>query len=300
MFYCPDEHTEPHVSTETPPPPATANTQPLVDAKQEMETQITQPPELSTHSVAAVTEALSPSIKDEQSSSPLPPSAASTTPPAEVVNEDDPKVEDTVDAPVGPSASLSAQESPAKMEEHQSAPVETAAEKEEKEIEDVMKLEKKEQVDSAELEPAAEVAATVNPVNIVKEESAIKVATEVSQPSISEPEPAAPQTQSTALISASEPEPKPTETAEPPLSNGLPLDTEELSEDLAFSDTTPLDKPDTSHSQESTPVVKTAMPAEEEEEELKVEENKEKSENAPPTMVNCPTEESTTMQGRVD
>lgn len=300
MFYCPDENTEPHVSAETPPPPATVNTEPLVDAKKEMETQITQPPELSAHSVAAATEALSPLLKDEQSSSSLPPTAASTTPPAEAVNEDDTKVGDTVDAPVGPSASLSAQEEPAKMEEPQSAPAEKAPEKEEKKIEDVLKLEKEEQVASAELEPVVEVAATANLVNVVKEETATKMATEVAQPSPSEPEPAAPQTQSTALNSPSEPEPTPTETAEPPLSNGLPQDTEELSEDMAFPDTTPLDKPDASHSQESTPVVKTAMPAQEEVEEVKEEENKEKSENVPPTAVSCPTEESTTMQGIVD
>lgn len=259
-----------------------------------METQITLPPELAAHSTAATaaTEVQSPLIKDEQSSSSPPPAAASTTPPAEAVNKVDTKVSDTVDAPVGPSASLAPQEAPVKMEEPQSAPTEKGPEKEEQKTEEVKKLEKEEQVASTKLEPAVEVAATVE-----KEETATKMATEASQPSPSEPEPAAPQTQSAALISASEPEPTPAETAEPPLSNGLPPDTEELSEDMAFSDTTPLDKPDASLSQESTPVVKTAMPAQEE---VKEEENKEKSEDGPPTTVSCPTEESTTMQGKVE
>ncbi len=331
-------------SAETPPPPATANTEPVVEAKQEMDNQITPPAELAAQSVAptAATEVPSPLIKDQQSSSSPPPAEASAPTPAET----DTKVSDTVDAPVGPSASLAAQETPVKTEEPQAAPApaEKAPEKEEKKIEEVKKLEKEEQVVSAKLEPAVEVAATVTPVNAAKEETATKTATEVSEPPPSAQEPAAPQTPSaapstapsaapsavpssapsaalssapsaalsSAPSSAPEPEPTPAETAEPLLSNGLPQDTEELSEDTAFSDTTPVDKPDASQSQESTPVAKTVTPAQEEEEEeeeevmeevveeKKEEEVKEKSEDTPPASVSCPTEESTTMQGRVE
>lgn len=309
MFYFPEENLEPPASAETPPPPATANADPVVEAKQEMDNQITTP-ESAAQSVTstAATEVPAPLIKDQQSSSPLPPAAASSTPPAEAVDKVDTKVADTVDAPVVPSASLATQEEPVKMEEPQAAPApaEKAPEKEEKKEEEVKKLEKEEQVDKAKLEPAVEVTATVppvNPVNIAKEEMAAKTVTEVSQPPPSAQEPTAPQTQSPAPSSASEPEPTPAETAEPLLSNGLPQDTEELSEVMAFSDTTPLDKPDASLSQESTPVAKTVTPAQEEAEETeeeKKEEEKEKSEDAPPTPVSCPTEESTTMQGRVD
>ncbi|KAI3374949.1 hypothetical protein L3Q82_021474, partial [Scortum barcoo] len=302
-----DENMETPTSAETPPPPVTANTEPVVEAKQEMDNQITPPAELATQSVAptAATEVPSPLIKDQQSSSSPPPAEAPTTTPAEA----DTKVGDMVDAPVGPSASLAAQEAPVKKEEPQAAPapVEKAPENEEKKVEEVKKLEKEEQVASARLEPVVE----ATPAG--EGETATNTVTKDSQPPPSTQEPAAPQTQSAAPSSAPEPEPEPeptpAERAEPLLSNGLPQDTEELSEDMAFSDTTPLDKPDASQSQESTPAAKTVTPAQEEEEEeqeeevvvveeeKKVEELKrEKSEDAPPTSVSCPTEESTTMQ----
>lgn len=292
----PDENVEPQVSAETPPPPATANTEPLVEAKQEVGDQMTLLPESAVHSVvaAAATEAQSPLLKDVQSSSPSLPSAASSTPPPETVSKVDTKVGDTVDAPVGPLAPLSPQEVTVKMEEPQSAPAVRAPEKEEKK-EKLEESEKEEQVASAEVEPAAEVAATVNPVNAAKEESATKAVAEVCQPAPSEAEPAEPQARSPSPVSASEPEPTLAETAERPLYNGLPQDVEELSEETALTDTTPLNKPDTAHSQESTAVVKTAIPAQEV---LMEEKNEEESENAPPSTVSCPTEDSTTMQGR--
>ncbi|XP_053185317.1 eukaryotic translation initiation factor 4 gamma 1a isoform X2 [Scomber japonicus] len=295
-----EENAEPSASAESPPPPPTVNPEPVVEAKQEMDSQMEPPTELAAQSVAPTpaAEVPTPSIKDQQSPAPLPPAATSTPPPAEAVNKVDTKVSDTVDAPVVPSASPAVQEVPVKTEEPQAAPApaEKAPEKEEKEEKKTEKVEKEEQVTSAKVEPAAEVTATVKPVIVAKEEAPTKTATEVSQPPPSAQEPAAPQTQTSAPSSAPEPEPTPAETAEPLLSNGLPQDTEELTEDVAISDTTALDKPDTSQSQESAPVAKTATPAqveEEEEEKKEEEEGKEKSEDAPPTSASCPTEEST-------
>uniref|UniRef100_A0A8D0AE28 Eukaryotic translation initiation factor 4 gamma, 1a n=1 Tax=Sander lucioperca TaxID=283035 RepID=A0A8D0AE28_SANLU len=256
------------------------------------------PPQVRTNTEPVV-EVTSPLIKDLQSPPSLPAAtaASTTTVPPEAENKVDTKVGDTVDAPVGPSASLAAQEAPVKMEEPQAAPspAEKVPEKEEKKAEELQKLENKEQVASAKFEPAVEVPATVTPVEEAKEETATKTETKVATPPPSAQEPSAPQTQNATQSPAPKPEPTPAEAAEPLLSNGLPQDTEELSEDVAFSDTTRLDKPDASQSQESTPVAKTAMPAQEEEEEEKEkgEERKEKSEDAPPAPVSCPTEEPT-------
>uniref|UniRef100_A0A8D0DBD3 Eukaryotic translation initiation factor 4 gamma, 1a n=1 Tax=Sander lucioperca TaxID=283035 RepID=A0A8D0DBD3_SANLU len=260
MFHCPDENTEPSASAETPPPLAIANTEPVVEAKQEMDNQMTPPAELAVQSVAptAAAEVTSPLIKDLQSPPSLPAAtaASTTTVPPEAENKVDTKVGDTVDAPVGPSASLAAQEAPVKMEEPQAAPspAEKVPEKEEKKAEELQKLENKEQVASAKFEPAVEVPATVTPVEEAKEETATKTETKVATPPPSAQEPSAPQTQNATQSPAPKPEPTPAEAAEPLLSNGLPQDTEELSEDVAFSDTTRLDKPDASQSQESTPV----------------------------------------------
>ncbi|XP_037314517.2 eukaryotic translation initiation factor 4 gamma 1a isoform X3 [Pungitius pungitius] len=317
-----DENTEPSASAETPPPPATANIEPEEEAKQETDSQMTTPPPavLAPQFVTptpAADEVPSPLIKDLESPSSLPAAAVepspSTAPPAEAENTVDTKVGDTVDAPVGPSASLAAQEAAVKMEEPQAspAPAEKAPEKEEKQTEKVKKLEKEEHVASAKLEPAVE-AATILPLhNETKAEKATKTEIEASPGPPSAPEPAAPQTHNVAL--SSEPEPTPTEAVEPLLSNGLPQDTEELSEKLseelseqqtwgvhAYGDTTPLDKPNASPSQEPAPVAKTSMPTqeveekeEEREEEEEMEDEKEKVEDAPPASVSCPTEEST-------
>ncbi|KAM7379338.1 hypothetical protein PAMP_004900 [Pampus punctatissimus] len=327
-----DENTELPACAETPPPPTTANSEPVVEAKQETDSQMAPPTELAAQSVTPTPEVPAPSIKDQQSPAPLSPEATATPPPAEAVNKGDTKVGDTVDAPVGPSASQAAQGVPVKMEEPQAAPApaEKAPEKEEKKTEEVEKLEKEEQVTSTKLEPVIEVTATVTPVNVAKEETPTKTATEVSQPPPSTQEPAAPMTQIAAPSSAPEPEPTPAETAEPLISNGLPQDTEELPEDMAISDTTLLNKPNASQTQESKPVAKTASPAQEveenveenveeeekkeeekkeeeeeekkeeekkekveEEEKEKKEEGKEKSEDALPASVSPPTEEST-------
>lgn len=286
---------EPPPSTETPPTDVPASTEPVVEAKHETDSQLTLPVELAAQSVApiAADEVPSPQIKDQQSPSSLPPVASSTTTPAEVVN----KVSDTVDAPVSPSTLLAAQEAPLEKEELQvaPAPVEKTPEKEEKKMEEVRETEKEEQVTSTNLQPAAEVAAAVTPVNVEKE-TAAKTTTEVSQPTPPAEEPASSHIQTSAPSTAPEPEPTLADRAEPLLSNGLPQDIGEVSEDRALSDTTPLEKTNTSQSQESTPVTKTTAPAQEEMEEKKEEEEKEKSEDAAPASVSCPPEKST-MQG---
>uniref|UniRef100_A0A665V820 Eukaryotic translation initiation factor 4 gamma 1-like n=1 Tax=Echeneis naucrates TaxID=173247 RepID=A0A665V820_ECHNA len=219
------DETESPASAETPPPPAPLNAE-LVEAKQETDSQMTPSAELADQSVAptAATEVPPLLIKDQQSPSPLPSAVASTTP-AEVVNKDNTKVCDTVDAPVSPSAPLGAQDAPVKKEEPQATPVpaEKVPEKEEKETEDVKKIEEE-------------------------------------QVTISAQEPAAPQTQNGVPSSVLEPEPTLVETVASPLSNGLPQHIEEMSEEVAFSDTTPLDKPEASQSQESTTVAKTETP----------------------------------------
>uniref|UniRef100_A0A665V903 Eukaryotic translation initiation factor 4 gamma 1-like n=1 Tax=Echeneis naucrates TaxID=173247 RepID=A0A665V903_ECHNA len=272
------DETESPASAETPPPPAPLNAE-LVEAKQETDSQMTPSAELADQSVAptAATEVPPLLIKDQQSPSPLPSAVASTTP-AEVVNKDNTKVCDTVDAPVSPSAPLGAQDAPVKKEEPQATPVpaEKVPEKEEKETEDVKKIEE-EQVTSSKLEMPAEVVATETPVNVAQEDMATKTETE-TEPAVSAQEPAAPQTQNGVPSSVLEPEPTLVETVASPLSNGLPQHIEEMSEEVAFSDTTPLDKPEASQSQESTTVAKTETPAREEEEEEEEEEGKEEEE----------------------
>uniref|UniRef100_A0A7N6BW25 Eukaryotic translation initiation factor 4 gamma, 1a n=1 Tax=Anabas testudineus TaxID=64144 RepID=A0A7N6BW25_ANATE len=297
-----DENVELPPSTETPPAPVSASTEPVVEAKHEMDSQLTPPTELAEQSVAstAADEVSCPPIKDPPASSSLPPVAASTTPPVEVVNDVSTKVSDTVDAPVSPSTLIAEQEAPLKQEDKQVSPAsaEKTPEKEEKKMEEVKKTEKEEPVTSTKLQPAAEVAATVTPVNVATEETTTKTAIEVSQPLPPAQEPASPKTQTNTPSSAPEPKPVPAETAEPLLSNGLPQDIKELPEDMAFSDTTSLDKSNTSQSQESTPVAKMTTPAQEEVEEKKEEEVKEKSEDAPPASVTCPPEKPT-MQAAV-
>ncbi|KAK5613699.1 hypothetical protein CRENBAI_017375 [Crenichthys baileyi] len=287
-----DEHVEPSAPTETPPPAAPANTEPVVEAEQEADS--TQSVELAAQSVAttAATERLSPSIKERQSPPPLPSAAAGTSSVAEAVNKVGANAGDTVDAPVSPPALLVAQETPVKTEEPQAAPSEKEPEHEEVKPEGVEKLEKEGQKPGAKLEPPAEVAATA--VETVKEDTAAKPSSDVSLP-LTVPEPAAPQTK--VMDQSSEPEPAPVNLAEPPLSNGLPQETEELSEDAPVTDTTHQDKPDPSQSQESTPVAKTATPAPKEEDETREEERpalNKKTEVAPLPSASCP--EETTMQ----
>lgn len=268
---------EPPHSTETPPPPVIANPEPVVEAGPEMDDQITPLPESATQSAApeSAVEVLSPLIEDHQSSSPLPPeAAASMAPPAEAVHEDA-MVSDTVDAPVSPPA---AQAAPVEEEEAQTAPPERTGEREERPVEEVPNVEPEEQLASAEPEPAVEVSAEVASVNV-----ATKMDDEISQPPSPEEEHAAPQ------IKSSEPELALNQTTEPLLSNGLPQDAEELSEDKASSDNASPDEADAGQSQES--------PEEVVEDVVEEESN---SEDSPPATANCPTEESTTMQGRVE
>uniref|UniRef100_A0A3Q0SFM9 Eukaryotic translation initiation factor 4 gamma, 1a n=1 Tax=Amphilophus citrinellus TaxID=61819 RepID=A0A3Q0SFM9_AMPCI len=269
-------------SSTTPTPqvrPAFGKT-PVLESKQEVDSQIAPPTELAAQSVApvATTEVPCTLIKDQQSPPSLPPGAPLTTTPAEVVNKVSTNVGDTVDAPVATSQSLAAPEAPVKMEEPLAAPAqaENAPVKEETKTEEVKKLEEEEQVPSTKLEPAVEVAAIVSS-NVEKEEMAPKTAPEVSQPPPPVLESAAPQTQNADLCSTPEPESTQVETAEP---------------DNEFSDTTPHKKPEASQSQESTPMAKTATAAQEvkEEAEEKEEEWKKTSEDTPPASVSCPEE----------
>uniref|UniRef100_A0A672J8Q9 Eukaryotic translation initiation factor 4 gamma, 1a n=1 Tax=Salarias fasciatus TaxID=181472 RepID=A0A672J8Q9_SALFA len=256
------------------------------------------PPQVSSSLVSqsvvstAASEVPPPLIKEEQQAPILPAAAAAsaaastTTPPPEALSEISTSVCDTVDAPVGPSAE---QEAPLKVEERQASPApapvpaEKVPENEETEIQEVKKLEREEPEASPELEPVADATAAAAPVDVEKEEPATTTAAEVSQPPPAVQEPAAPQAPNTDLSSAPEPEPEPepepVEKAEL-LSNGLPQETEELSEDM-----------------EITPVAKTETPAEVEEDvEPKKEEElelKKKSEEAP-ASVSCP--EESTMQ----
>uniref|UniRef100_A0A3B3UZ89 Eukaryotic translation initiation factor 4 gamma, 1a n=1 Tax=Poecilia latipinna TaxID=48699 RepID=A0A3B3UZ89_9TELE len=113
----------------SPPPAAPANTDPVVETKQEVNRQLTPPVELATQSVAAAAaaERLSPSLKERQSPPSLPSAAAGISSVAEAETTVSSKAADTVDAPVRPSASPVAQETPVKTEEPQAAP---SAEKE--------------------------------------------------------------------------------------------------------------------------------------------------------------------------
>lgn len=283
--FCPDENVEHHVGTENPPPPTTANTEPLVEAKQETETRNTLPPELATHSLASAIDVHSPLIKDEQSPSSLPLAVASAIPPTEAINQVEAKVSDTVDAPV-PSASLAKKEAPVKMEELGSCPDEKGTG--EKKTYEVKKLE---DVVSAKLEVTVEHTVEANLVNMENEITAEQLATETSELPPSEQEPAAPQ----SLNSELETKFTSVETPELHLANGLPRGTEELP-DLSCSDTTPLDKPDTTHSQEPAPLANTATQEEMAKEEEKLKPNK----DDPPSTVGSPAEESTTMQCKMD
>lgn len=78
-----DDVVDPYATAETPPPPATANTKPLVEAKQELQTQTPLPPKSAAHSVVATdaAEVQSSLVDDEQAFSSLPPAAASNSPP---------------------------------------------------------------------------------------------------------------------------------------------------------------------------------------------------------------------------
>uniref|UniRef100_A0A1A7WC98 Eukaryotic translation initiation factor 4 gamma, 1 n=3 Tax=Iconisemion striatum TaxID=60296 RepID=A0A1A7WC98_9TELE len=255
------DDTELPSSAETPPP--LVNTEPVVEVKQEVDSQLAPPVELAPQHVAttAAPEVLPPLIKDQQFPPSPPSEAAGTNSVAEVTNKVSSDAGDAVDAPVGPSASLAAEEVPVITEEPQPAASEEALEKEEEKI-GVKKLEMEEQTSNAKLEPAVEVSATVAPLKMAKEETAVKVASEATQPLPPVLEPETPQTQDVEHHSEPEPEPVVGETVEPPLPNGLPQEEEE---------------------------------EEEVQEEVKKEEClQKKKEDAPHASVNCP--EESTMQ----
>lgn len=287
--FCPDENVERHVGTENPPPPITANTEPLVEVKQETETQNTPPPELGTHSLASAADVHSSLRKDEQSPPSLLLAVASATPPTEAINQVEAKVSDTVDAPV-PSASLAKKEAPVETEGLDSCSDEKGTD--EKKTDEVKKLE---DVVSTKLEVAVEDTVKANPVEMENEEMTTEqLATETSELPPSKQEPA-PQSQSATLNS--EPETKATsvETPELPLANGLPRETEELP-DLSCSDTSPLDENATTHSQEPAPVANTATQEEMAKEEEKL---KASQDGLDGSSVGSPAEESTTMQCKI-
>ncbi|XP_043989679.1 eukaryotic translation initiation factor 4 gamma 1a isoform X2 [Gambusia affinis] len=282
-----DEPVEPSASPESPPPAAPANTDPVGEAKQEINRQFTPPVELATQSVAttAAAERLSPSLKEQQSPPSLPSAAAGISSVPEAVTLVSSKAGDTVDAPVRPSASPVPQETLVKTEEPQAAP---SAEKEVKP--EGVQLEKEEPTASAKSEPPVQVAVT--PVETVKEDATAKPSSNVSRP-LAVPEPAASQAED--ADQSSEPEPVEVHPAESPLPNGLPQETEELSEDVPVSDTTSQDKPDPSQPQESvTPAQKEEEEEKEEEETREEEQPQKKTEDAPLASASCP--EETTMQ----
>lgn len=297
----PDDNVEPQMSSETPPPRPPANTEPPVEAKHEVEAPMTIPPEPSVQPVleaVAAPEVQSVVTKEVQSRPSAPAAAAAaatadaTAPPDETVSKADTDVGDAVDAPIGPSSSL--QNTAVKTEEPKPAAAESAVEKEDEKEEKPVELEEEEQVATAKPDPAAEAAAPLEPIKQVTDETAAKVAPAVCQPALSEAEATEAQTQCPAPLAESEsqPEPTPAETAQRPLYNGLPQDTdEELTKGTTLSDTTPPRKPDAALSQEFTTVAKTAATAAQE---LQNEEkNQEESDGATPS-----TEVSTTMQGR--
>lgn len=230
------------------------------------------------------------SRKDEQSPPSLPLAVASATSPTEAINQVEAKVSDTVDAPV-PSASLAKKEAPVETEGLDSCSEGKGTD--EKKTDEVKKLE---DVVSTKLEVAVEDTVKANPVYVENEEMTTEqLATETSELPPSKQEPSTPQNQSATL--KSEPETKATsvETPELPLANGLPRETEALP-DLSCSDTSPLDEPDTTHSQEPAPVANTAT----QEEMAKEEEKLEASQDDPPSTAGSPAEESTTMQCKID
>ena len=285
--FCPDENTEHHV-TGNPPLPTAANTEPLVEVKQETDTQSTLSPELATHSLASATDVHFLLIKDEQSPPSLPLVVAPATPPSEAINQVEAKVSDTVDAPV-PSAALAKKEGPVETEERDSCPDEKGSGEK---TDEVKKLE---DVVSAKLEVAVEAAVKANPVKMEnKEMIAEQLATETFELPACEEEPAGPQNQSATLNSGPETKPASAEIPELPLANGLPRETEELP-NLSCLDTMPLDKPESSYSQEPSPLANTTT----QEEMVKKEVNLMPSKDDLPSTVAPPAEEST-MQCKMD
>ncbi|KAM8839679.1 eukaryotic translation initiation factor 4 gamma 1-like isoform 3-T3 [Synchiropus picturatus] len=272
-----DDSEESSASIETPPPPALANPQPLPEAKED-NCQETMPADIvQSDDPPPSTEVLPVTVKEPESAVSIAPTeVASTAPPDVAVDPVDVELGDTVDAPVAPSATE------VKSEELQNDTV-TAEKATEEKVENTEKREAVKPEPIAVEEPEAEVDTTVSPASATQDTTPTETE---SERAVEEP---APLTQN----ASSEPEPKPTVPAEPPLSNGIPQDLE--SEDLALSHTTPVDKPVSSQSQESTPVTKTAPLVQEEKVEKKQNhtEGNKKGEHVPPATATSSTQEST-------
>ncbi|XP_061654535.1 eukaryotic translation initiation factor 4 gamma 1a isoform X11 [Phyllopteryx taeniolatus] len=282
-----DDNVEHVGSVETPPPPPTANTEPVCEAAQEADNQNLPAAELEPVAPDLAPEVPTQLIEEQPAPALLPPTTAASV---VEVDEVDTNVGDTVDSPVCPSPSTAQEEEP----QAPSALCEKTLENQQ--VEEMRVVEEKEEpMAIATVEPVAEVAEVLPRVGTETEDISKKMTTEAPQPPVLVQEPAASPTQN--ATPKPEPQSTPPEPAEPPLSNGLPQDVEELCEE----DTTTCDQPDASQSQESTPVSKTAVPVVEEvevEKELVVEDKKQqvvkvaKSEEVPPVSVNSPTEES--------
>uniref|UniRef100_A0A8C5EFS0 Eukaryotic translation initiation factor 4 gamma 1-like n=1 Tax=Gouania willdenowi TaxID=441366 RepID=A0A8C5EFS0_GOUWI len=266
-------------STTTPTPP-----QPelMEEAKQDMDEQIEMPADFTAQLPIASIEKPAPLLDDPQTPSP-PPGEVSSSAPVEALNEVpvSATVCDTVDAPVRPSESLPTQETAVQVEEV----VASSAEKVKKDdviTEELKTLEKEEQTPETYAEPAVEVDLTVSPVNVEEEE--IETKTEASTPPSSLLEPDATQLQESDPIS--DPEPLPVKHAEPALSNGLPQESEDLSEDMKLTDTKSHNNSDISQTQEPTTLTKTVpLTEQEEEQQSRKEKESKKSEEIPPIAV---------------
>uniref|UniRef100_A0A8C5EGH6 Eukaryotic translation initiation factor 4 gamma 1-like n=1 Tax=Gouania willdenowi TaxID=441366 RepID=A0A8C5EGH6_GOUWI len=270
-----------------PPPPATAEPELMEEAKQDMDEQIEMPADFTAQLPIASIEKPAPLLDDPQTPSP-PPGEVSSSAPVEALNEVpvSATVCDTVDAPVRPSESLPTQETAVQVEEV----VASSAEKVKKDdviTEELKTLEKEEQTPETYAEPAVEVDLTVSPVNVEEEE--IETKTEASTPPSSLLEPDATQLQESDPIS--DPEPLPVKHAEPALSNGLPQESEDLSEDMKLTDTKSHNNSDISQTQEPTTLTKTVpLTEQEEEQQSRKEKESKKSEEIPPIAVGLPEE----------
>lgn len=261
----------------SPPPP---NAEVLQEHKQESDCSSAPNTDIASQSVALRPVPVVPlSINDQQQSSSPPPQEETSS--SEEANAE---VSDTVDAPVGPSVSLAAQDTPVKKDEPQISLVQMAPKKEQTTEE--IKVEEP-VVDT--LDPSVEGTSndeTVSP--------SIAPVTEAPEPAASTHEAADPQTLSEVPSVEKDLKDTVSEKAEPSLPNGFPQDIEEITEEMAVpdSDAKPLDKSETSQSQEPALVAKIPVCSQVQEEDKK-EDKTETSEATAPPPVSSPTEEYT-------
>ncbi|XP_062337646.1 eukaryotic translation initiation factor 4 gamma 1a isoform X3 [Osmerus eperlanus] len=297
----------------TPPSPVSSSPEPAVEAGPETDTQRDLPYEQTIQSevVASIEAPISPGKDQSPAPSPSPPSAptrCSPTPPSEptVAPPAIPQVCDTVDAPVtltmtsrvqehpsnqdSPDVTLAASEKPAVQEEKMQEEEDEA----EMTVGEEPAVASQPEVKTAVLQTQAPLAA-VKSYNVTppsKEETEASVGTgAIVEPLVGMQGTAAPATltRAASLQGSPEAEATPTYKAEPPLSNGLPQDLEELSEDvpqLECGDTKSPAEVDGPQPHEPTSLagVTTLGHNEEEEEE-------EKMDNL--HSASCPTEETT-------